>query len=90
VVTFYNPKSKFGNSTLHFDCSFVLPFRQHFEVLSLGKSSSCGDKIMRCDDFVIPRKPSEASFDLETLHPSGSLVRRCILLCARDNVLILI
>jgi len=80
VVTFRNPKSTTGNSnsTLHFDCSFVLPFRQNFEVLAIGRNSSCGDKIMRCDDFVIPRNPSQVTFDMETLHPSGSLVGACL------------
>lgn len=74
VVTFRNSSSTYGDSTLNFDCSFLLPFRQNFEVLAIGRNASCGDKILRCDDFVIPRNPSQVGFDLETLHPAGSLV----------------
>jgi len=46
-----------------YQCSFVHPFRQHAEVVGERK-------VITLDDFVLPRGPEEASFELETF-PSG-------------------
>eukprot|EP00927_Polykrikos_kofoidii_P036353 TRINITY_DN30698_c0_g1_i1.p1 TRINITY_DN30698_c0_g1~~TRINITY_DN30698_c0_g1_i1.p1 ORF type:complete len:370 (-),score=51.51 TRINITY_DN30698_c0_g1_i1:84-1193(-) len=44
---------------LSFHCSFLAPFRQWFEAVSRES------KIVRCDDFVIPRREDECYFELE-------------------------
>ena len=60
-------------SKLHFDCSFVMPFRQTFEVLITGSGPDQSDRVISCDDFVIPRRPGEACFEVEAAHPAGAL-----------------
>ena len=56
---------------LSFDCSFLLPFRQTYEVLCNGiVSKGIVDKIITCDDFVLPRSPYKASFTVES-HPAN-------------------
>lgn len=57
-------------STLFFSNSFVLPFRQRFEIANTSNVTSAGDKLFTCDDFVIPRSRTQASFTMET---SGGL-----------------
>jgi hypothetical protein len=57
--------------SLEFDCSFLMPFRQSFEIVTLGDGRLIGDKIVRCQDFVIPTLPSSASFQVES-HPASS------------------
>jgi hypothetical protein len=57
-------------STLLFSNSFVLPFRQRFEIASTSTVASAGSKLYTCDDFVIPKSRTQASFVMET---SGGL-----------------
>ena len=53
-------------STLHFSNSFLLPFRQRFEIAATSHRSGAGSKVLACDDFVIPRSRTQASFTLES------------------------
>ncbi|KAJ1424373.1 hypothetical protein B484DRAFT_464822 [Ochromonadaceae sp. CCMP2298] len=52
--------------------------RQTFEICSLNLSSDkeVSDKVFRCDDFVLPKSPAEASFTMEALDPSASMTDR--------------
>jgi predicted dehydrogenase len=64
-----------SSGVLSFTCSFLRPFQQRFDILAAKgtmKTSSVCDKILSCDDFVIPRSPPPASssMHLETF-PSG-------------------
>jgi len=59
---------------LLFDASFLLPLRQTFEISSVARSyfdddltRGVSDKIFRCWDFVIPNKPSSASFSVQSM-----------------------
>jgi hypothetical protein len=67
---------------LVFDSSFLLPLRQTFEISSVARSyfdadltRGVSDKIFRCRDFVIPNKPSSASFSMQSMG-DGSLTDR--------------
>ena len=59
-----------------FDCSFLLPFRQTYEISIMSKTQSklftC-DKVIKCDDFVIPRNPSSSSFSIEAFPTGGNV-----------------
>jgi len=68
------PTEQFNDQVLQMHCSFLLPFRQSFEICSVGNGNGFGDKIFRCNDFVIPRNQHESSFEVETFHSSGALV----------------
>ena len=60
---------------LVFDSSFLKPFRQKFEIICVKKEnelSGMGDKIITCNDFVIPYYPNSASFEIETFHGTGT------------------
>lgn len=64
------------SGVMSFSCSFLRPFQQKFEILSTkGKMQSSGvcDKILSCDDFVIPRcpPPAQCSMQLETFGSGG-------------------
>lgn len=48
---------------LTFSNSFIMPFRQSYELYL--SSESFADKVITCDDFVIPRIPSSATFTVE-------------------------
>jgi hypothetical protein len=54
---------------VRFDSSFRSAFRQSFEIVCLGERGCC-DKVFRCEDFVIPRSTTSASFTVESI-PSG-------------------
>lgn len=60
-----------------FECSFCLPFRESYEILITSNSSSNSnftcDKVIRCNDFVIPRNPYNSSFTVETFPSIGPL-----------------
>lgn len=62
------PLPDFSSQVLSFNCSFLIPFRQSFEICA---TSEFGDKIMRCDDFVIPRNPKQSHFEVESFSSSG-------------------
>ena len=53
-------------SSLRFSNSFVLPFRQRFEIACTSTRSGAGSKLYTCDDFVIPRSRTQASFVMES------------------------
>jgi hypothetical protein len=55
---------------LVFDSSFVSGFRQRYEIVVLG-AGSIGDKMLTCDDFVIPRRPTSAEFQIESIASCG-------------------
>lgn len=48
-----------------FDCSFLLPIRQTYEISLTNDNNYC-DKVIRGNYFVLPRCPSEASFVIES------------------------
>ena len=52
--------------SLRFGNSFLLPFRQRFEIASTSTRSGTSSKVYTCDDFVIPRSRTQASFVMET------------------------
>ena len=56
---------------LVFDNSFVTSLRQRYEIVCTSRSPSIGDKVITCDDFVIPRYPLSASFQVETFPSVG-------------------
>lgn len=61
---------------LSFDSSFLKAFRQRFEIICMNRESflsDAGDKIITCDDFVIPYYPSSATLQVETFHEKGGL-----------------
>lgn len=47
-----------------FQCSFIHPFRQTAEVVGERK-------VLRLDDFVLPRSPDEAAFEIESFPGNG-------------------
>jgi predicted dehydrogenase len=63
---------------LVFESSFLLPLRQNYEIVSLASQTDGNicDRIYRCEDFVIPANPNEASFSLLHQPPVGSLSNR--------------
>lgn len=62
---------KFGEDEFqHFNCSFLLPFRQNFEVCIVGnRLENQGDRVITCDDYVLPYVTTEASFDIMIFPP---------------------
>lgn len=63
VEVFFDAKAAPGSfeprRLLTFHCSFLTPFRQWFEAVSRHS------KIIRCDDFVIPRREQQCQFEME-------------------------
>ena len=62
---------------LSFDCSFLKAFRQKFEIICMNRESylsDLGDKIITCDDFVIPYHPNSAALQIESFHSQGGLL----------------
>jgi hypothetical protein len=55
-----------SGATLHFSNSFMLPWRQRFEIASTSRRSAVASKVLACDDFVIPRSRTQASFTMES------------------------
>lgn len=64
---------------LIFESSFLLPFRQTFEICGSMVAQSAGsrvaDKVLTCDDFVLPRRaaPAPSYFTMESSPSSGPL-----------------
>ena len=77
------PAEDFSSAVLSFDCSFLLPFRQSFEICSTGTAAGLGDKVIRCDDFVIPRYPKQGHFDVESFSAAGAAI-----ICACSHVVV--
>lgn len=48
-----------------FDCSFLLPIRQTYEISLTNNNGYC-DKVISGKYFVLPRCPSEAKFEIES------------------------
>jgi predicted dehydrogenase len=67
----FGPESDPWSQALTFDCSFLYPLRQTYEIVLLAQLKNTGDKIIRCEDFVIPRLPHSASLTVEAIPPSG-------------------
>ena len=60
------------SKVLAFDCGFNSPWRQRYEIVCATNSATGTDKVFTCDDFVIPRHPLSASFQLESLPSAGT------------------
>lgn len=59
---------------LVFDNSFISAFRQRYELVCSSRTLSRGDKVVTCDDFVIPRCQKSASFQVETFPNGGTFI----------------
>ena len=63
----FGPKEDPWSKSLHFDCSFTMPFRQTFEICVTGTGV---DEIITCNDFVIPRVEHETMYNIEHVSPA--------------------
>jgi hypothetical protein len=73
-----------------FDCSFLLPIRQSYEISLTNDKGYC-DKVITGKYFVLPRCPSEAKFEIESgLAGYGDMAIRnlCNVECISETVYI--
>eukprot|EP01035_Chromulina_nebulosa_P016982 gene16982-22479_t len=71
IIWFTSLTAEKKKKYLRFDCSFLLPFRQSYEISLSSDNPANGlcDKIVRCFDFVISSSDVNASFEVEQ-HPN--------------------
>ena len=65
-IIFGNDSSDpFCKQIFKFDCSFLLPIRQTYEISLTNNKGYC-DKVIKGNHFVLPRCPSESKFEIES------------------------
>ena len=70
------------SKSLVFDSSFLMPFRQRFEITITGPEI---DQNITCDDFVIPMSQNETKYTIENLIHKALANTATVGMCSRET-----
>ena len=70
---------------LTFDCSFLIPFREKFEISIIGKNNTL-DQVITCQDFVIPQFSHGATYTITSVPTSALVDNATRVLSTTENI----